>query len=79
MQSLMRGKWRRDEKMMGEISALGSILPEAGVCSFRARAASGIVHACFAHVALDSGLHFGAVGRPQQSRVSDRDSDRCEY
>jgi len=32
MQSLVRGEWRRDEKMMGEIN-LGSMLPEAGVRS----------------------------------------------
>ena len=31
------------------------------------------------HAVLGSGLHFGAVGRPWPSRLSDRDSDRCEY
>ena len=57
----------------------GRCCPRPAFAVLRARTAAGIVHACFPHVALDSGLHFGAVGRPQQSRLSDRDSDRCEY
>ena len=51
----------------------GRCYPRPAFAVLRARAASGIVHVCFPHVALDSGLHFDAVGRPQ------RDSDRCEY
>ena len=55
------------------------MLPEAGLRSSSARAASGIVHACLPHAVLGSSLHFGGLGRPRPSRLSDRDSGRCQY
>ena len=56
----------------------GRCCPRPAFAVFSVRAASGTVDACLLHVVLGSGLHFGAVGRPWPSRLSDRDSGRCE-
>ena len=57
----------------------GRCCPRPAFAVLRARAASGIVHACLLHIVLGSGLHFGGLGRPWPSWLSDRDSGRCEY
>ena len=79
MQSLVRGEWRRDEEMMGEISALGSMLPEAGVrsspCSRSVRDRPRMLPAR----RVGFRLAFWCRRTTVASRLSDRDSDRCEY
>ena len=52
--------------------------PRPAFAVLRARAASGTVHVCLPHAVLGSSLHFGGVGRPWPSRLSDLDSGRCE-
>ena len=45
MQSLVRGEWRRDEEMMGEISALGSMLPDHSQFSVLSQRQGSSTHA----------------------------------
>ena len=79
MQSLVRGEWRHDGEMMGEIGALGSTLPEAGVrsspCSRSVRDRPRMLPAR----RVGFRLAFWCRRTTVASRLSDRDSDRCEY
>ena len=76
---MVRGEWRRDEEMMGEISALGSMLPEAGVrsspCSRSVRDHPRMLPAR----RVGFRLAFWCRRTTVASRLLDRDSDRCEY
>ena len=57
----------------------GRCCPRPAFAVLLARAAAWTGHACLPHGASGSGLHFGGVRRPWPSRLSDRDSGRCEY
>ena len=79
MQSLARGEWRHDEEMMGEINALGPMPPEAGVCSSPCSRSVRDRPRMLPARRVGFRLAFWCRRTTVASRLSDRDSDRCEY